>query len=545
VTLTSPPGGGNQVLTNPDEILIEGTFGVRVVSARVFIDREGSSRLLGEFADVMSGDFSLTEPAASYAVADVIPPGTFETENGEYTVRVVASTGPDGSGISSEVSGTITIDGQFVPDDLPTINADGNAEDVLSFPPLAVSAADGAGDGSVADFGADGTLTELRAGIRQNVLGIGLRGEMFGDMEDNFGNVSFVFLDVDGGSGDGVKNVADDLSDTSDGLRTEISAAALSLAPGVVDNGFDAVVAITEPGIAFGYTFGTDGLPGSFSMFEFAPAFIAAYDSSSDGIPAADGTTITGSDTLEVRIPLDQIGNPDPLALRFAAGTASDLGFPSPNTLPENTSDEFTNTQQWDSVAAFPVSGPILINEVFTGETDVVELYNPGIDPLDVSGWAMRMLDSADVARDFVFPDGTMIPANGYLLISDEGGFSPPPDTTGTKFAGFNIPWDDSRGGSISLVDRFGIGKDFVTWRNVGDDPSSDPEFVIPAGTAFSGTIAGADAPAHSLGRDANSTDTNMASDWEMTSGADADAPTLGGPNVGGTPVTSDYWMLH
>ncbi|MEL6653292.1 MAG: lamin tail domain-containing protein, partial [Bacteroidota bacterium] len=60
------------------------------------------------------------------------------------------------------------------------------------------------------------------------------------------------------------------------------------------------------------------------------------------------------------------------------------------------------------------------INEIAYHESenwlsgDWVELYHPGSSPLDVSGWMLVDEDSA-----FIFPTGTIIPAQGYLLLAE------------------------------------------------------------------------------------------------------------------------------
>jgi hypothetical protein len=141
--------------------------------------------LLETLDDPPAGAFSVVRQVGSYALLDLLPPNSLQTENGTFTVRVLATTGPNGSGIASEASSQLTIEGQFVPEPLAPLLPDGNADEMLSLPALAVSGADGPGNGNPSDFGEDGTLTELHAGIRDNVLGIALRGSMFGADETN------------------------------------------------------------------------------------------------------------------------------------------------------------------------------------------------------------------------------------------------------------------------------------------------------------------------------------------------------------------------
>ena len=49
------------------------------------------------------------------------------------------------------------------------------------------------------------------------------------------------------------------------------------------------------------------------------------------------------------------------------------------------------------------------------GEYDWIELYNSTDAPADISGW-MLSNDLDDLIK-YVFPQGTVIPAQGYLLV--------------------------------------------------------------------------------------------------------------------------------
>ncbi|MDK2972644.1 MAG: hypothetical protein PWP23_2399 [Candidatus Sumerlaeota bacterium] len=541
ITITNPAPPGETV-TNPTEIVVAGTFGSAPGFAQIFLDGPADSQLIATLTDPPAGAFSVTKPVGSFDLADTIPAGALSLQNGTYTVRVRASTGPNGTGFTSEANSSLTVDGLGQPETLPPFAIDGDATEFLALPVLAASAADGStGSALPADYGADGTLTELHAAVRDGVLGIALRGDMFGANEDSLDNVSILYIDVNAGSGGGTTEMGVELTDESDGLRGDISRADFTLAPALVTAGvgFDAVFGMTSPGTAYGYTVGGDGLPGAFDNFEFNSSFSAGYDAATAGFSAAPGTTIAGPNTFEIVLPLEALGNPDPRKIRLAAVTAPDTGGASPNTLPENASDSYVGTQTIEAVAAFGTSPTVLINEVFAGVPDWVELYNPGASPVDLSGWALRMNDKEIVPRDYVFPDGTTIAPGGYLLVSDDGGTTPPADTATVLHTGFNIPWDETRGASVGLVDPWGIGIDYVDWRNSANEETSGVIRKAPDGTTLVGDVAG---PAsgtsnHSLARDSASTDTDSAADWDPTSGADASVPTPGAANIGSAPV--------
>lgn len=61
---------------------------------------------------------------------------------------------------------------------------------------------------------------------------------------------------------------------------------------------------------------------------------------------------------------------------------------------------------------------PVLVNEVLSNpqppDVDAIELVNPGQTPLNIGGWYLT--DDFKTPRKFRIPDGTIIPAGGYLL---------------------------------------------------------------------------------------------------------------------------------
>ncbi len=78
-------------------------------------------------------------------------------------------------------------------------------------------------------------------------------------------------------------------------------------------------------------------------------------------------------------------------------------------------------------VAGAGADGRVLINEVLTqpadGGHDAIELVNTTAAPLDVSGWFLS--DGKSNYRKFKLPEGSVIPAGGYLVF-DETHFNTP-----------------------------------------------------------------------------------------------------------------------
>src|SRR6185295_5292660 len=69
-----------------------------------------------------------------------------------------------------------------------------------------------------------------------------------------------------------------------------------------------------------------------------------------------------------------------------------------------------------------------VINEVFTGTNDLVELYNPIIDTVDLSGWELTLYDGNDqviklpngpTTYTYRFPNGTLLRPGQFLLVSE------------------------------------------------------------------------------------------------------------------------------
>jgi hypothetical protein len=147
----------------------------------------------------------------------------------------------------------------------------------------------------------------------------------------------------------------------------------------------------------------------------------------------------------------------------------------------------------------------------------------------------LRFEDSDAPVSGFVFPADTMLAAGGYLVVSDEGGMNGGTPAADELLTGFNIPWDQIRGGGASLMAPSGVGKDTVRWLPA-DGSATRVLLNVPYGTTFTGDISAPNAAGtnHSLARDQDSTDTNDAADWDRTSGADAVSPTFGARNLGG-----------
>ncbi len=253
----------------------------------------------------------------------------------------------------------------------PYIALDASLDDALSFlPPVATSPADGPGAGLIADYGADGTLTELYLSLVDSSgdrvgdsLYVAVRGAMFGE-PDETANASFVLVDFDPGSGTGVTVIAGDgneLEDTSGTLDRRLTFAGFSLdSTSFMGLGFDGALGIdaADPtnDTAGWRTFGTGGTAGTYSAFAYSGDdsnvnFVGDVDPI---FPGAPGTTLAGRDGFESLIPLSTLvpNVPDYLFV-VAVTTADSDANASPNTLPESSNDFFTYPQVLDKGVCF------------------------------------------------------------------------------------------------------------------------------------------------------------------------------------------------
>ncbi len=510
--ISSPLPG--TVLNAPANLAVSVNTDTTARSVQAFVVTPAGQQLIAAVNDPPSVSVALQRAVDSFTRSDSFT--GIALPNGDYTIRAIAATGLDGTGIPREAQTTVSVTGYPAEPPPPAVPAiDGNITEFFNRAPLAVSAADGAGlNPAVADFGADGSLTEFHARVAGNTLYLAVRGDMFMGGDPN-NNCTILYIDTDSTGGTGMKRSATpfDLSDIADAQRQKVSRSSFILSPALVTQGvgFDAAVIVdgTSPLTWKAYGFGSGGVAGSASSFAELQASLA-FGSGFQSSPGAAGTSIAAPSGFEVAIPLTQLGNANPRSMAFAVVTTSDGLFPSPNTLPENAQNTFDPTQTLDGVARFP-SYPVRINEVANGATDWVEFVNPGASPFSLNQWTLRWAD-ANGYQGFLPLAGLSIPANGYAVAHDQN----PSPAAGSLLLGSNIPWDPARAGSAALMDPYGLAQDYAKWDAV--TPQGMPD-TPPPGTAFSGLAGGFNGvtnPQRTLSRNAASADTDTAADWNV-----------------------------
>ena len=145
------------------------------------------------------------------------------------------------------------------------------------------------------------------------------------------------------------------------------------------------------------------------------------------------------------------------------------------------------NTAGYLPGRADAASGGVSINEVCAknnsssingGLYDWVELYNSSSAAVDISGWGLT--DKASKPYRYTFPDGTVIPAGGFLTVCCDSTAA----ETDTRFAPFGI---SDKGETLTLTDKGGTPVDELTFDSLMADTSfgqypdgSGERFTIP-----------------------------------------------------------------
>jgi len=151
-----------------------------------------------------------------------------------------------------------------------------------------------------------------------------------------------------------------------------------------------------------------------------------------------------------------------------------------------------------------PTPAPkIVINEIDTGNTDRVELYNYGSYSVDLTGWEFTALYNGGTYTAWILPSFTL-PAYSYVTLDERIGTN----TADHIFFGEQVVWSTLLDGAGQLLDDGGDGIDFLKWGSSTHTP--------PAGTSWSGyspPSSSADSGPQ-LARNPNGVDTDNGIDW-------------------------------
>lgn len=73
--------------------------------------------------------------------------------------------------------------------------------------------------------------------------------------------------------------------------------------------------------------------------------------------------------------------------------------------------------QSYDTTGCKELTRAVVINEVSSSNDDPIELFNPGADPVDLSGWTVSDENDDPVLGVYVFPDATILEAGAYHVM--------------------------------------------------------------------------------------------------------------------------------
>jgi hypothetical protein len=183
------------------------------------------------------------------------------------------------------------------------------------------------------------------------------------------------------------------------------------------------------------------------------------------------------------------------LTLRLSgSGIKSTINIAPSGVVQRVTPDADNNVRA--ALAEFP---PVWINEVLpnnvNGITDGrgqhepwIELINTGATALDLTGWHLTG-DYANLAG-WAFPNGTTVPAGGFLLVFADGQSA---DTTATELhTSFRLP---TTNGKVALVRPQTTGLAVVDYVNYGAIAADSSVASIPDGQLFTRQITSSPTP--------------------------------------------------
>ncbi|MBN2474599.1 MAG: lamin tail domain-containing protein [Pirellulales bacterium] len=150
-----------------------------------------------------------------------------------------------------------------------------------------------------------------------------------------------------------------------------------------------------------------------------------------------------------------------------ADGTGASLELIDPDAVPQDgpgrtayleDGDHWRSSSEYGGTPGSPGSGPlgdVVINEVLSHTdpplTDTIELHNTTGTAIDVGGWYLS--DTASTLMKFRIPDGTTLPAAGYVVF-DEDDFNPTPLTPGPN----DFALDGAHGDDVWLMEADTLG---------------------------------------------------------------------------------------
>lgn len=206
------------------------------------------------------------------------------------------------------------------------------------------------------------------------------------------------------------------------------------------------------------------------AAYEKNPGYKGGIGTVSNTISSNSKSAAYTADTLSVLNVSYSLSDTEPL---IGEGNLSDnsqmidptrYDFRLQNTSPAINSGTLGSTMGALSLPTYEGQPQVQISEIYyndtaDGEGEFIELYNPGTQPIDLSGYTLSE------AVDYVFPSGSILAAQQYgIVVKNVTSFADlPPET-------LIFQWDSGRlaneGETIVLTDKAGIVADFVAYQS-------------------------------------------------------------------------------
>jgi len=170
----------------------------------------------------------------------------------------------------------------------------------------------------------------------------------------------------------------------------------------------------------------------------------------------------------------------------------------------------------------------LLLNEVHTGDSDWVELYNASDSEIDMEGWTFFWTSTHGESDEHILPSFMLDPYS-FVLLSEEDG----PHSSTVIHLGRNIWWDHAHGGTAEMLGPGGRAVDFLRWGGSARPPSPGTSWreVRPLPTPQGET--------EGLARNRWSNDRDLWADWRIETALTPAAANPGAWGGGSAPWLS------
>ena len=111
----------------------------------------------------------------------------------------------------------------------------------------------------------------------------------------------------------------------------------------------------------------------------------------------------------------------------------------------------------------------VVVNEVYTGDPDYVEVANLSAQPVDISGWKLGASFGFSIYPAFSFPSGTVIASGECIVVLENAAplpltITPPPPGTQIFNTQFGYGWVGNSTGAVALANAAGQCQDLVVF---------------------------------------------------------------------------------